>query len=492
MYLQDPERSGYRSGRRSQDNAGRIRQSFLLHIRPRQYPEPSIRFDHTLHLGFWTTFLFAVEIVTGILLMLYYAPTPEAAYQSIQRLAADVPFGQLFRDLHRLAGDLLIIFAILHLLRVFVTGSYSGSRRFTWVTGMVFLLILLALAFSGYLLPWDQLSYWAVTVGTSLFQAIPLIGEPLQHALRGGIDIGEDGLLRFYVLHVLILPGIAVLFLAIHYYRLVRLHGISLPLDTAPPQDVSLMKSVPFWPEVAVRETILILFGLIVLLLIAGFLYDAPLGARANPFHTPSHTQAPWFFLWIQGLLTLGAPSFARIILPMGLVLAVLAYPYLDKGGRRPLRQRPKMLTALLFIGLILSFLTYLGGHENQTGTQSPEGILSVFAPQDGGGPLHALPYDALNVGIYPLIKPLPPQKISNDLNQLIASINTELQQEITRKRFAEATGVLIIEPWQAGMKRITLRITCLLPGNPDRQTFDRLLFRHDFALPTPRGRVKP
>jgi len=490
MYLQDPEISCYSSSNRKREHSNGIYQSFFRHIRPRRYPQASLRFDHTFHLGFWTTFLFTVEIVTGVLLMFYYVPTPEAAYQSIQRLAADIPFGQLFRALHRLAGDLLIIVAILHLLRVAVTGSYSESRRFTWVTGMILLLLILVLAFSGYLLPWDQLSYWAVTVGTSLFQAIPLIGEPLQQALRGGTEIGEDGLLRFYVLHVLILPGIMIFFLAIHYYRLVRLHGISLPLDATSSREPSSMQWIAFWPEVVARETALILTGMAVLLLITGFLYDAPLAAPANPLHTPSHTQAPWFFLWIQGLLTLGATSFTGIILPMVFILAVTAYPYLDREGRRPIKQRPKMLAALLVIGLSLSLFSYLGSREDDGYRQSPEGILNTFAPRDGGGPLHVLPYDALNDGVYMLIKPLPRPAGASELGLLIAAINVELQRIIAAKHFTEATGFLIIEPWQAGMKRITLRFTGLLPASPDRQTFERQVFRHDAAFQKDSGKT--
>ena len=490
MYLQDSEISCYSSKHHQRESSGGTGQSFFLHIRPRRYPKACLRFTHTFHLGFWTTFLFTVEIVTGVLLMLYYIPTPEAAYQSIHRLAADIPFGQLFRDLHRLAGDLLIIAAILHLLRVIVTGSYSGSRRFTWVTGVILLLLILIFAFSGYLLPWDQFSFWAVTVGTSLVQAIPLIGEPLQQVLRGGTEIGADGLLRFYVMHVLVLPVMVVLFLAIHYYRLVRLHGISLPIDTSSSKASSSMQTVSFWPEVVARETALMIGGMTILLLVAGFWYDAPLAAPANPLHTPSHPQAPWFFLWVQGLLSLGVPSVIGIMLPMGLLLTAMVFPYFAKEKRKPIQKRPKMLATLLLLGLTLSLLSYLGSREDKGDAQSPEAILNIFAPPDGGGPLHSLPYDALHDGVYPLIKPRPQPAGAKEFDQLITAINLELDDLLSAKHFTEATGFLIVEPWQAGMKRITLRFTGLSTGNPDRQTFERKVFRHDSTLQKLREQV--
>lgn len=490
MYLPDPDPTAIctdtstGAGHRERETADGSHHSFLLHIRPKRYPRASIQFRHTFHLGFWTAFLLVVEGITGLLLMFYYIPTPEGAYLSIQRLVAEIPFGRLFRDLHRLTGDLLLVVASLHLLRVALTGSYTGQRRFTWVTGILLLLLLLALAFSGYLLPWDQLSYWAVTVGTSLFQAIPLFGEPLQQMLRGGAEIGADGLLRFYILHVLALPAIAGLFLAIHYYRLVRLHGVSLPLDASFRPAAMDMKSVPLWPEVASREMVLILFGLIVLLAIASFAYDAPLGARANPLHTPSHTQAPWFFLWIQGLLTLGATTLTGIVLPLALLLALLFLPYFDQGQRRPLRRRPKMLAALAATGVFLIACSFLGGQGANPRTRSPETILNSFMPRDDTGPFSVLSYERLAAGVYPLLRERSGKDIPVDLAPLIGALDRELRQGAAERQFADTTGVLIVEPWQDRLKRITLRFTCLLPGNPARQTFERMVYRHGFGPP--------
>lgn len=151
--------------------------SLLLHIRPRYYRKASTWFTHTFRLGFLAVFFFMVEIFTGLILMVYYVPTPEGAYASILRLMSGVPFGELLRDIHRLAAEAMIIVVVLHMLRTYLTGSYKGERTFTWLTGVALLLVTLGLSFSGYLLTWDQLAYWAVTIGTSMAEAVPLIGQ---------------------------------------------------------------------------------------------------------------------------------------------------------------------------------------------------------------------------------------------------------------------------------------------------------------------------
>lgn len=193
--------------------------SFLFHIRPRYYEKGSTIFAHTFRLGFFTSFFFFVELFTGLILMIYYTPSPAEAYNSILNLMSNVPYGQVLRDLHRLGAEGMVIFTFLHMLRTFLTGSYKKDRSFTWLTGVVLLGITLILSFSGYLLPWDQLAYWAVTIGTSMADAAPLIGKELNLLARGAPDIGAGGLLRFYLLHVVLLPLAAILVISIHYYK---------------------------------------------------------------------------------------------------------------------------------------------------------------------------------------------------------------------------------------------------------------------------------
>src|SRR5690606_17287974 len=157
----------------------------LFHIRPRYYEKGSTIFTHTFRLGFFTSFFFFLELFTGLILMIYYTPSPSEAYTSILNLQSNVPFGKLLRDMHRLGAEGMVIFTALHMLRTFLTGSYKGTRSFTWLTGVVLLGITLFLSFSGYLLPWDQLAYWAVTIGTSMAEAAPLFGNEANLLLRG-------------------------------------------------------------------------------------------------------------------------------------------------------------------------------------------------------------------------------------------------------------------------------------------------------------------
>ncbi|MGA7277958.1 MAG: cytochrome b N-terminal domain-containing protein, partial [Desulfocapsaceae bacterium] len=205
--------------------------SFFLHIRPAAYQHHLLSFSNTFYLGFISVLLLVVECVTGVFLMVYYIPTVEGAYGSIVRLSTEVPFGHLVRDLHRLAGELMIIALFLHMAKVFLKGSFRGSYRITWITGVLLFLCTLLLAFSGYLLPWDQLAYWAVTIGTSMVETIPLIGGAVTMILRGGAEFGQDGLLRFYLLHVIGLPIAMFLLLGVHYYRVSKYHSRSRGQD---------------------------------------------------------------------------------------------------------------------------------------------------------------------------------------------------------------------------------------------------------------------
>ena len=166
------------------------RLSFPIHLRPRTYPRAAVDFTHTFRLGFLAVFLLVVEIVTGLFLMFYYVPTPESAYPSILRLISRVPFGEIVRDVHRLAAEAMVVVVVLHMIRVFLTAAYKDQRRVTWVLGVGQLLIVLGLAFTGYLLPWDQLAYWAVTIGTTMTDSVPYIGSWLNLMLRGAPDLG--------------------------------------------------------------------------------------------------------------------------------------------------------------------------------------------------------------------------------------------------------------------------------------------------------------
>jgi quinol-cytochrome oxidoreductase complex cytochrome b subunit len=457
------------------------RTSFFFHLRPRQYPASAIRFSNTCYLGFFTTLFLAVEILTGMLLMVYYTPTPNFAYQSIQNLAL-VPFGKLLRDLHRLAGDLLVLSAFLHMARVAVSGSYKGPRRSTWLTGSVLFFLILALAFSGYLLPWDQLSFWAVTVGTGLFGELPGIGSWLMEILRGGQEMGADGLLRFYVLHVVLLPLVVLPLLAVHYYRVARLHGISLPVCTAARRNSDDLRPVPLWPTVVMRELQVASATVFLLIAIVAFAYDAPLGAPANPLHTPAHIEAPWFFLWAQGLLRIcpaTLPALALIVTPG---LLILFLPWYDGTQRRSFGQRPRFALALIISLCLLLLLTFLGARLQQPGGHSPETLLDTLVPVDGRGPLHTLAYDELTLGVHTIGGVRADAKISSGLLQLLTLIDSRLRGAVESQGISESSSVLIVEAIQPEVKRITLRQSIRLKDSPTPRTFERTVYRHGFG----------
>ncbi|NOG52276.1 MAG: cytochrome B6 [Chloroflexi bacterium] len=203
---------------------------FWLHMRPSFFHRDMTGLYPTFRLGWLSTYLVAFETITGLILMVWYTPSPEIAYGNMLNILGNVPLGQLMRDLHRLGAEAMVLIVTLHMLRTFLTGSYKKPRQFTWFTGVVLLFVTLFLSFSGYLLPWDQLSLWAVTIGASMVEATPpkIVGDNLNLLLRGGPEMGANGLLRFYLLHVLLVPAVLFIFTGVHYYKVI-VHGHSLP-----------------------------------------------------------------------------------------------------------------------------------------------------------------------------------------------------------------------------------------------------------------------
>lgn len=180
-------------------------------------------------LGGITFTIFLIQLVTGILLLMYYRPTTAEAYKSMVMITNDVPFGWLIRGMHFWGANIMTVTVIMHMFRVFFVGAYKPPRDFNWVIGMILLSLTLAFGFSGYLLPWNQISYWATTVGTESLGAVPIIGETLKYFVRGGAQVSQLALTRFFALHVVILPGIIIAFLTMHFL-MIRRQGISDPL----------------------------------------------------------------------------------------------------------------------------------------------------------------------------------------------------------------------------------------------------------------------
>jgi len=193
--------------------------NFLLHIYPVKMRRERISFKWTWFLGVSSVFLFGSLVASGIYLMFFYVPSPTTAYGNIISLQNNVAFGQYIRNIHRWSAHLMVLAVAAHMAKMFYRGAYKTPREFNWVIGVVLLLLTLLLSFTGYLLPWDQLAYWAVTVGTSMAEFVPFIGETIRSMLIGGTEVGAATLLRFYVLHVAVLPTVLVGLLVIHLWR---------------------------------------------------------------------------------------------------------------------------------------------------------------------------------------------------------------------------------------------------------------------------------
>jgi quinol-cytochrome oxidoreductase complex cytochrome b subunit len=218
-----------------------IRSNVFLHLHPLRIPKHAMKIRFTWCMGGITFFAFLVECLTGILLMFYYHPVIEYAYMDMKYLQFDVPFGQILRNIHRWAAHLMVLTVMLHMLRVFLTASYKPPREFNWVVGVLLLTLTLLMSFTGYLLPWDQLAYWAITVGTNMGAATPFIGvegpfslvdkfTDVRFVLLGGTTVGANALLRFYVAHVIAIPAVVFVGCAIHFWRIRKDGGISRPL----------------------------------------------------------------------------------------------------------------------------------------------------------------------------------------------------------------------------------------------------------------------
>lgn len=356
-------RSIFRVGwpRTDKDRAAAMISSFFLHIHSAKVNPHSLRPSYTLGLGLISFYLFLALTVTGAFLMLYYTPHPPEAYRNMKDLQFVVTFGVILRNLHRWAAHGMVIVVFLHMCRVFFTGAHKPPRQFNWVVGVCLLILTLGLSFTGYLLPWDQLAFWAITVGSNMASYAPWIGDEFKHLLLGGTVIGPGALLRFYVLHCVILPVAGVILVAVHFFRVrkdglsappapepapvdevvpgrfpasVRSYGLmaltdrpALPVAEADPDD-----EVMAWPHLLYRELLLLLAVLVALHAIA-LMLDAPLEEIANPTRTPNPAKAPWYFLGLQELVHYSA-FIGGVMVPALLVLTLMLAPYLDPAPR--------------------------------------------------------------------------------------------------------------------------------------------------------------
>jgi len=324
---------------------------------------------HTIwyYFGGMTLFFFIVQVVTGILLMLYYRPSADEAYESVQFIVTQVPFGWLIRSVHSWSANLMVGTAFVHLFSVFFLKAYRAPREMTWVSGFILLLLSMGFGFSGYLLPWNKLAFFATRVGTDIAGAVPLIGDFMVRFLRGGDHVTGGTLSRFYGWHVAILPAVTTVLLGLHLLMVQR-HGMSTPPSEEKRQGGA--RPMPFAPEFLLRDLLGWTVALAVLAALAA-LFPWELGEKADPFAPAfANIKPEWYFMfmfqvlkWVPGGLTLGMGNEAWTILAFGLMGGIaLVVPFLDRGVLR--RGRSPWFTAAGAVALVfIVVLTAIGYH---------------------------------------------------------------------------------------------------------------------------------
>jgi quinol-cytochrome oxidoreductase complex cytochrome b subunit len=321
---------------------GVITRNFFLHIHANRVHIHSMKPTYTFGLGMILGFLFLVLVFTGVILMIYYNPSVERAYQSVKDIVYVVPGGRIIRNMHRWAAQGMVIVVFLHLVRVFYTGSYLGGRSLNWVIGVVLLMIILLSNFSGYLLPWDQLAYWAVTIGSNIAasarELTDLLGvtagfDPggfLKKLLIGGETVGQPALSRFFALHVIFLPLTTLVLMGVHFWRIRKDGGLSRPAMYA--GDRGGKNKWYAWPALMWTELAL-LVGVVAVILLVALLADAPLLEQANPSYPENPAKSPWYFLGIQELVSYSAFA-GGLLIPVLYLVFLFSVPYVDREDR--------------------------------------------------------------------------------------------------------------------------------------------------------------
>ncbi len=301
---------------------------------------------------------FAIQVVTGFMLVLYYKPTLEMANESVARIMTDIPLGWIIRSVHSWSATFMIAFVFVHLLSIWIAKSYRKPRELTWISGVLLLFISLFFGFTGYLLPWDDLSFSATKVGTDIPRAIPVVGAWVTKLLRGGEDVTGDTLTRFFGIHVCMLPVFLFILLAIHVY-LVQKHGMSLPLEAEGKQEG--VEEIPFWPNFVFREMIVWLLLVGILFSVAIFFPPSLEKAADVMAPAPQGLKPEWYFLFLFQTLKIFP---AHILFVSGetvavllMVLAVVLFLFLPFFDNKPTGTKGKIITYLAYVLILYALI---------------------------------------------------------------------------------------------------------------------------------------
>ena len=329
------------------------------------YPIPEYVHRNPLYsLGGLTLIVFLLMAITGILMTFYYDPSPEGAYGSVDYITYQLPLGWLVRGIHHYGASAMVVLAVLHMLRTYFFAAYKRPREINWMTGVLLLFVVLSFGFTGYLLPWDQKGYWATKVGTEIAGSMPLIGEWVMRLMRGGANLGQATLTRFYATHIGLLPTVVVALIGVHIYQL-RFHGIAPPITEK--QKAKAKKFVPFFPNWVIADAI---WGMLLLVGI-GYLswaVRAPLGFPADPTSSNFVPRPEWYFLfYFQLLKYFPGPlePVVTILIPGFIFGSMLLLPFFDKSPERhPMRKRVTTVAGIFYIAAVI-VLTILAMNSN-------------------------------------------------------------------------------------------------------------------------------
>ncbi len=311
--------------------------------------------------------LYISQTITGIMLLIYYRATPEAAHKSIQYITGEVHFGWLYRQIHAWGATLMILGLLLHMMRTFFSGAYKKPRELTWVTGVLLFLVTITFRFTGYLLPWNQVAFWATTVGTESASKVPLIGGWLQYFLRGGDAVTGETLSRFFVVHVIILPWILTGLVAIHLF-LMRLNNLATLERVGEEKPIPEKCGIPFFPVHVAKEGVVAVL-LVAFLVTLAVLAPWEIGDPADPLSTPEHIKPEWYFLPSYQLLKYFEGPYGAVfgIIACSVPFALLFFwPFLDRSPERHPLKRPWSVS-LGLLGLVAALVLGVLGHFSET-----------------------------------------------------------------------------------------------------------------------------
>lgn len=350
--------------------------AFSQHL---ERPLPAgVNWLHTL--GTATLFLFLLQVTTGIFLSIYYVPTPDHAYDSVQYVGTRVAFGAFIRGVHSWSASLLVVLVLVHLLRVFFYGAYKKPREANWVVGVLLLVLVLSSAFTGYLLPWDQTAYWGTVVGTNLPRTIPVIGDFMVRLIRGGPEVGAVALARFHAVHTLLLPVLTISLVVIHLFLTWR-----TGLAGSWRGEAAQRKRRPYYPDHAAKDATVAL-GLMAIIVALALTVGAPTEPRADPTDITFNPRPEWYFLFLFQLQKYFQGRWevvAAVLVPLAMTLALLLLPFYDRRAERKPTRRPLACGLMLAGVATYSILTLMGAAPEPVEKAMPEERIVAALPRE-------------------------------------------------------------------------------------------------------------